>query len=262
MHSHLLPKESHAATGGSSAGLSGILMNYNAYQRWVRTAHERTKYVECTRRMIEMTPDQNRDQIHKDVRPSQMKKNEQDVVKTLHAVQNLADSFVMDDTEHLYNITSGAPAPPDIETDVLRAEAAGAKGKEDFIKERLENNKPFFDPVKRIHLKTFSAMNKSAKLKTSRNKGIEYKQQGNIALQLLVKSQNQQSPLDLKELMTYPLTPVPYCIGTSHGFLAKTDKSNGFHFLTTDVADALEPPNNDTLLVEDGNACFYYLKSY
>ena len=70
--------------------------------------------------------------------------------------------------------------------------------------------------MKRIHLKTFSDMNKSAKLKTSRNKGIEYKQQGNIALQLLVKSQNQQSPhaLDLKELMTYPLTPVPYCVGT------------------------------------------------
>ena len=255
MHSHLLLKESHAATEGSSAGLSGILTNYNAYQRWVRTAHERTKYVECTRRMAEMIPDRNKDQIHNDIRPLQMKKNEQGVIKILHALQNFVDPF---DTEHLYNITSGAPAPPDIETDVLQAEAAGAKAKEDFIKERLENNKPFFDPVKRIHLKTFSDMNKSAKLKTSRNKGIEYTQQGNMALQLLVKSQNQQSPLDLKELMTYPLTPVPYCIGTSDGFLAKTDKSKGFHFLTTDVADALEPPNNDTLLVEDGNACFNY----
>ena len=186
-----------------------------------------------------------------------MKKNEQGVIKTLHALQNFVDPFAMDDSEHLYNIRSGAPAPPYIETDVLRAEAAGAKAK-DFIKERLENNKPFFDPVKWIHLKTFSDMNKSAKLKTSRNKGIEYTQQGNMALQLLVKSQNQQSPLDLKELMTYLLTPVPYCIGTSDGFLAKTDKSKGFHFPTKDVADALEPSNNDTLLVEDGNACFYY----
>ena len=71
MHSHLLPKEFHAATGGSSAGPSDILANFNAYQIWVRTAHERTKYVECTRRMAEMIPDQNKDQIHKDVRPSQ-----------------------------------------------------------------------------------------------------------------------------------------------------------------------------------------------
>ena len=89
MHSHLLLKESHAATEGSSAGLSGILTNYSAYQRWVRTAHERTKYVECTRRMAEMIPDQNKDQIHKDVRPSQMKKNEQGVIKTLHACRTL-----------------------------------------------------------------------------------------------------------------------------------------------------------------------------
>ena len=48
-----------------------------------------------------------------------MKKNEQDVDNTLHAVQNFIDPFAMDDTEHLYNITSGGPAPPDIETDVL-----------------------------------------------------------------------------------------------------------------------------------------------
>ena len=252
--------KSHAATGGSSAGLSGILMNYNAYQRWVRTAHERTKYVECTRKMAEMIPDQNKDQIHKDVRPSRMKKNEQDVDKTLHAVQNFIDPFAMDDTEHLYNITSGAPAPPNIETVVLRAEAARAKAKEDFIKERLENNKPFFDPVKRIHLKTFSDMNKSVKLKTSRNKVIEYKQQGSTALQLLVKSQNQQSPLDLKELMTYPLTLVPYCTGTSDGFLAKTDKSKGFHFLTTDFADALDPPNNNTLFGRRWECMFLLLK--
>ena len=189
-----------------------------------------------------------------------MKKNEQDVDKTLHAVQNFIDPFAMDDTDHLYNITSGAPAPPNIETVVLRAEAAGVKAKEDFIKERLENNKPFFDPVKRIHLKTFSDMNKSAKLKTSRNKVIEYKQQGSTALQLLVKSQNQQSPLDLKELMTYPLTLVPYCTGTSDGFLAKTDKSKCFHFLTTDFADALDPPNNDTLFGRRWECMFYYLK--
>ena len=49
--------KSHTTTGCSSAGFSGILMNNNAYQRWVRTAHERTKYVECTRRMAEMIPD-------------------------------------------------------------------------------------------------------------------------------------------------------------------------------------------------------------
>ena len=30
-------------------------------------------------------------------------------------------------------------------------------------------------------------------------------------------------------VLKYPLTPVPYAIGTADGFLAKTDKSKGFH---------------------------------
>jgi hypothetical protein len=44
------------------------------------------------------------------------------------------------------------------------------------------------------------------------------------------------------------------------GFLNKTDKSKGYHFLTKDVEDVLPPPDDETLVIEDGNAAFYYLK--
>lgn len=54
-----------------------------------------------------------------------------------------------------------------------------------------------------MKLKTLTDMNKTVKVKTSHNKVIEYRQQGNIAFQLLVKSQQQDQPLDLKELMTF-----------------------------------------------------------
>ena len=33
--------KSHGGAGGGSAGLSGLLSNYDAYQRWVQTDHER-----------------------------------------------------------------------------------------------------------------------------------------------------------------------------------------------------------------------------
>jgi len=42
---------------------------------------------------------------------------------------------------------------------------------------------------------------------------------------LLVKAQAANLQLDLEEIMKYQLTPVPYCIVTADGFLAKTDKS-------------------------------------
>ena len=40
--------------GGASAGLIGITQNHEAYQRWVRTSHERVKYVERTLEIAEM----------------------------------------------------------------------------------------------------------------------------------------------------------------------------------------------------------------
>ena len=69
-------------------------------------------------------------------------------------------------------------------------------------------------------------MSKTTKVKTKNNKVIEYKEQGNIAFQLLVKGEGLK--LDMRELMTYPITPVPHCIGTADGYFAKTDKSRGF----------------------------------
>jgi hypothetical protein len=37
--------KSHGGAGGGSAGLSDLLSNYDAYQRWVRGAHERVQFV-------------------------------------------------------------------------------------------------------------------------------------------------------------------------------------------------------------------------
>jgi len=109
-------------------------------------------------------------------------------------------------------------------------------------------------------LKTLADMNKKSKATTTKNKVVQYQQQGNVAFQLFMKSQNQGIQLDLRELLTYPLTPVPYSIGTADGFMAKTDKSKSFTFLTKDQEDAAQPPNDETLVIFDGNACFYFLK--
>ncbi|KAG1701680.1 hypothetical protein GQR58_004701 [Nymphon striatum] len=103
-------------------------------------------------------------------------------------------------------------------------------------------------------------MNKKTKITTSKNQVVELKQQGNIALQLLIKLQRQDESINLKELMSYPLMPVPSSIGTPDGYLPKTDKSKGFHYLTKGIenAEILDP--SITMYIEDGNATFYNLK--
>ena len=99
-------------------------------------------------------------------------------------------------------------------------------------------------------------MSKSVLIKTGKNRMVEYRQQGNIAFQLFVKSQADDTRLELAHVMQYPLTPVPYNMATADGFFAKTDKSKGFHYLTNQIDSDELPPTNTTLLSRMEMHCF------
>ena len=99
---------------------------------------------------------------------------------------------------------------------------------------------------------------KAVKLTTTKNKVIEYRQQGNIFLQLFIRSQ-EGGKVEIEELMKFPLTPVPYSLATADDFFNKTDKSKGFHYLMKGVDNATLPSVDTTLIIEDGNAVFHYL---
>jgi hypothetical protein len=197
---------------------------------------------------------------HRDLRRTEIERSEANVVKVAAAIVGFINPFEMEQKDKLYCISSGASVTSEIERDVIIAEALGADAKVDFISERLEKHEKFFDPIKRLNLKTLSELAKKTPIKSSQNKIIEYRQQSNIAFQLLVRSQCDDLRIDLKELLAYPLTPVPHSIATSDGFLNKTDKSKGYHFLTKDVEDVSPPPDDKTLVIEDGNVACYYLK--
>ena len=78
-----------------------------------------------------------------------------------------------------------------------------------------------------MKLKTMASMNKKTKVKSSKNKLIEYKQQSNIAFQFLMHAHKASVQFDIQELMKYMLTPVPFSIATADNILAKTDKAKG-----------------------------------
>ena len=52
-----------------------------------------------------------------------------------------------------------------------------------------------------MNLKTVEDMGKNVKVKTANNKIVEYKQQGNVAMQLLVRLQTPELNTDLADLM-------------------------------------------------------------
>ena len=121
----------------------------------------------------------------------EMQRNDEvkDTSQKLQAIESFNYPFVIPDKDKVYCISSGALASVVIEVDILRADSVGRDSKDNFITNRLEAKVNFLETIKRLNLKTMSAMHTSVKVTTLKNKTIEYKQQGNVAFQLLVKSQ-------------------------------------------------------------------------
>lgn len=102
---------------------------------------------------------------------AEIKKSEEAVKRTMDAIENFTNPFTIPDKDRLYCLASGAPAPPEVEIDVLRAESAGNLAKKTFIQERLEEKSTeFFEPIHKLKLLTMEARNKSVKLTSTKGK--------------------------------------------------------------------------------------------
>ena len=128
---------------GSGSGITGIAGNYDAYQRWVRTTHEGSKYVELTLFMADMLTDTESGTWHRDLRPAEIQKSEERVSETIDAIMGFMDPFCIDDKEHLYCVSSGARVPSENEPDILNAEDRGKVARETFITEGLKSMTSF-----------------------------------------------------------------------------------------------------------------------
>ena len=244
--------------GGNGRGITGILTNQEAYQRWVRTTHTRSQFVNSMLNLADMQKSESHE--HRDLRPTEIVRSQRNTEKVIEAVQSFLNPFTVDTKDKLLILSSGKAATQDVEHDVLRAEEVGAEAHDAFIEDRLKNNINFFEPIKKQNLKTLGFMNKKSTKKSGDNKIVQFKHQGNVAFQLFLKCQQLRIKLKLEELVKFPLTPVPYSLATADGFFCKTDKSKLLHHLTKEVDDAVEPAGKETLTIYDGNACFYMMK--
>uniref|UniRef100_UPI00358E00C9 uncharacterized protein isoform X5 n=1 Tax=Myxine glutinosa TaxID=7769 RepID=UPI00358E00C9 len=247
----------------SSGGLLGLFNNCGAYQKWCRTTSARAQLYELTLEMCGMIDDPEMPKAgkHRELEPAQIKKSEEAVQSVISAIKGFTNPWRIPDKNRLYSLASGAPIDPEVEADVLRAEAAGRAAKEQFIQERfVSKRKEFFDRLKKLKLKTMDHCSKRVKLTSAQGKRFVYKEQSNLAFQLLVKSQIMEMPINLEELMRYPLSPVPHALGSPDGYFAKTNKATILHHLLQDRDEEVPYPK-DALLIQDGNALFHMMSN-
>ena len=130
----------------SHGGIIGFSRNYAAYYRWCMTRHSRAQYLQATMEMVDM--DNTGSSSHKDIKKSEIQHSEADVRMVVDAISNFVNPFEVENKDVLCCISSGAPAPADVEEDLLSADMCGNKARDEFIEDRLVKEKAsFFDPV-------------------------------------------------------------------------------------------------------------------
>ena len=187
-------------------------------------------------------------------------KSEKIVTRTQKAIYSFINPFDAEVKDNLVVLSSGAAVPDDIAEDILKAESSGREARDQFINDRLEKNKDFYKPIKRIKLKSFKDMNMRLKMTFKENKVIQYKEQSNKALYLMIQSQKQGIQIDVKELAKYPMTCIPFSVGLPCNSMVKTDKSKLFHKVFEGIDDSAMPPVGETLYIYDGNANYHCLR--
>ena len=68
---------SEGGAGGSGAGASGLLTNYNAYQWWIRTTHARSLYLDATLHAAGIEDRHNEDASRRDLHPTETQRSEE-----------------------------------------------------------------------------------------------------------------------------------------------------------------------------------------
>ena len=169
---HAKPK---GGAAGSGAGTSGLLTNYNAYQRWIRTSYARSLYLDATLHAAGITKVLS----HRHLRPTEVQHSEKLVANRESAMLGYNNPFDVNNRDDLIILSSGTVATDEVAIDVLYAGEIGGQVKARFIT-RLESGADIFEPIKRLNLKTLYAMRKKIKVTNSQQKAVQFKLQGNV----------------------------------------------------------------------------------
>lgn len=196
--------------------------NYSARLRWSITKFSRAAVIG---EMMEMVGMNKANDCHSELSESRIRRDNNDLKKLIKSIQSSVNPFEMDELDHLINIHTGRSATPDICDSLLNIDALGMKMHDKFVSECLQDEGRFEKAISRNKLQTF--VNQGARNKRSQNavvKKLRCTQYmfGRIAFIATTTT------VDLRYLMTFPLTPVPLALCHSDGTMVHTNKCSVF----------------------------------
>jgi len=246
----------------SKGGIVGISQNPAALQRWFITSHERAAITTAVKKMCALN-DSDRVGTHKEAGHNRAQRDEKDVrgIVSCFTEGQMKDPF-LEDNDSLSNITTGVVLPPEVAEKLVKSAEQGLVQMKGFIQARLNANTiSFWEPIPSLKVKTFNITAKKASVKTSREKLVAIAEDRDLFGRLLIVARVRQ--IDLREILSYELSAVPYSLAHSDGTLRKTTKSVLLHNLEGDVTvePSLSPSTTlPTAHIVDGMALIHTIK--
>ena len=212
-------------------GILGASHDENAVEKWTITAHLRAAVTSNFKVMSELRKNEQLSSC-KDLRPITVTKSEKQVQSLSDGLDRMMDPFDLkdfsgnDDTEaiSLMNIATGVVLPAD---DTSLYLLTGKDTREAlmkyFLENKLDSTTKFWDSLKRADTKTFASLNKKVKVSSKKAGERVLRSDRELFSRLLVASRKKD--LDLKNVLSYELSPVPLSISTLSENMRKTAKS-------------------------------------
>ncbi len=210
-------------------GIIGITKKPGTLERWFLTSHERATITTATKDMCGI---QDSDHVgtHKESATPRLKRDETDVQQLLSVFKSelMTNPFAVPDDGAeclpLVNIATGVVFPKQMTQSFLNGKDAGREQMELFIDERLNTGKKnFWDTLPRLKLKTFASLSHSQAVKSKDDKLKALHGDRELFGRLIIAAKSRY--VDLREVLTYELSTVPFAIAHSDGSLRKTVKS-------------------------------------
>ena len=200
-------------------GIIGYCTSEGAVQRWTLTSHVAAK---CTSILKGELNCKSTSSLPKDLSKARKRTHNEKVDAAYEVLDNWGNPFEYRDV--LINISSGIQASQEVTNDLMNAKNIGNSSFEEFMEDRLKSEKKsFYDPIKRLSLKTFASMRVKKEIKL-KGKAVTLLAERNIFGRLLAISKDREG-LSLKQVLAYSLSPIPWCFGLPDGGLVKTVKS-------------------------------------
>lgn len=227
-------------------GTTRFSLKSGAVKRYYITSEHRSAFLGQLRDMVH---ENKSDAVHYDLQHPRSEKDEEAVLGIVSAIESWVNPF--SSQQDMMSISTAKTATPEVASDLLNALDVGEKCYTKFKQERLDFDPPvtqFFDTVKLNKLKTFSHMCRKKEVKTQTGRAVILKADRSLFGRIIVMAQSRN--LQMADILSYPLGPMPWALATPEGLPRKTNKAILAKALYKDVTPEEEMPLNSASVID------------